>query len=117
MRGPDVNGIYRIFDGMYSFVGAVIKKRKTITAYVPINEDEHLPVCEAHTVYDLIRGFQRHAKDENGKIELYHALKLLARTYENVINLLENRFNFTYVAENEVQKIIKRVIGETKSNY
>jgi hypothetical protein len=114
MRGPDEKGFYRVFDGMHRFVGAVIEKRKTVTAYVPINKDKHLPVCEAHTVYDLIRGFQRHAKDDSGKTELYHALKLLARTYENVIELLETRFNSTYVADDEVQGIIKNVIKETK---
>lgn len=114
MRGPDEKGLYRVLDGMHRFVGAVIEKRETIAAYVPINEDKHLPVCEAHTVYDLIRGFQRNARDENGKIELYHALKLLARTYENVIKLLKNRFNFTYVADEEVQRIIKKVIKEIK---
>ena len=112
MRGPDEKGFYRVFDGMHRFVGAVIKKRKTVSAYVAINEDKHLPVCEAHTVYDLIRGFQRHARDENGKTELYHGLKLLARTYENVIDLLENRFNSTYVADDEVQEIIKKVINK-----
>lgn len=114
MRGPDEKGFYRVFDGMHRFVGAVIESRKTVTTYVPINEGEHLPVCESHTVYDLIRGFQRHAKDDNGKTELYHALKLLARTYENVIELLETRFNSTYVADDEVQEIIKRVIKDIK---
>ncbi len=114
MRGPDEKGFYRVFDGMHRFVGAVAEKRKTVMAYVPINEDKHLPVCEPHTVYDLIRGFQRHAKDINGKTELYYALKLLARTYENVIELLKNRFNSTYVADDEVQEIIKKVIKETK---
>lgn len=114
MRGPDEKGFYRVIDGMHRFIGAVIEKNETVTAYVPINEDKHLPICEPHTVYDLIRGFQRHAKDDNGKSELYHALKLLARTYKNTLELLENRFNFTYVADEEVQEIIKRVIKETK---
>jgi hypothetical protein len=114
MRGPDEKGFYRVFDGMSRFVGSVIKKSNTITAYIPINESEHLPVCEAHTVYDLIRGFQRHAKDENGKTDLYHALKLLARTYENVLELLETRFNYTHVADDEVQEIINKVIKEAK---
>ena len=114
MRGPDEKGFYRVFDGMHRFVGAVIEERGTVTAYVPINEDKHLPVCESHTVYDLIRGFQRHAKDDNGKTELYHALKLLARTYENVIELLETRFNSTYVADDEVQEIIEKVIKKIK---
>lgn len=114
MRGPDEKGYYRTLDGMHRFVGTIIEKQKSVSAYVPINEGQHLPVCESHTVYDLIRGFQRHAKDENGKIELYHALKLLARTYENVIKLLENRFNPAYVADDEAQEIIKKVIQETK---
>lgn len=110
MRGPDENGLYRIFDGMHRFVGAVLKNKKTISAYVPINEDKYLPTCEAHVVYDLIRGFQRHAKDQQGKRELYCALKLLARTYENVVGLLKNRFNFKYIPDKEVQKVIEKVI-------
>ena len=97
---------------MHRFVGAALEKRKTITAYVPIDGDKYLPVCEAHVVYDLIRGFQRHARDEEGKIQLYHALKLLARTYENVIELLEIRFDRGHVNDDEVQEIIARVIEE-----
>jgi hypothetical protein len=114
MRGADENGLYHVFDGMHRFVGAVLKNKKTISAYVPINEDKHLPVCEAHIVYDLIRGFQRQAKDQQGKRELYCALKLLARTYENVVNLLKNRFSFKYVPDKDVQKIIEKVIKKIK---
>lgn len=114
MRGPDKNGFYRTFDGMHRFIGAVLKNKKTVPAYIPVNKQDYLPICEAHIVYDLIRGFQRHAKDEQGKEDLYHALKLLARTYENVVELLEKRFNFTYVADKDVQKIIKKVIQKIK---
>ncbi|MFH1089579.1 MAG: hypothetical protein V1716_04100 [Candidatus Uhrbacteria bacterium] len=114
MRGPDENGLYRVFDGMHRFVGAVLKNKKTISAYVPINEDSHLPICEAHVIYDLIRGFQRHAKDQQGKRELYYALKLLARTYENVVDLLNIRFSFKYVPDKDVQKIIEKVIKKIK---
>jgi len=114
MRGPDREGFYRIIDGMHRFVGAVLKDKRTVSAYIPVNEQDHLPVCEAHVIYDLIRGFQRHAKDQQGKRELYYSLKLLARTYENVIGLLKKRFNFKYVADQEVQKIIKKVIMENK---
>ncbi len=114
IRGPDERGFFRVFDGMHRFVGAVLKSKKTVMAYVPISEQKHLPICEAHVVYDLIRGFQRHAKDKQGKIELYHALKLLARTYENVVELLEYRFNYTYVADEKVQEIIRRVIKNQK---
>ncbi len=112
VRGPYEKGKYQVIDGMHRFVGAVIEKRETITAYVPINEHEHLPICEAHVVYDIIRGFQRHARDEQGKIELYYALKLLARTYENVRELLKTRFCFSYIADDEVQAIIRKVLEE-----
>jgi hypothetical protein len=114
MHGPDEKGFYRIFDGMHRFVGSVIENRKTITAYIPTNSKKHLPICEAHTVYDLIRGFERNANDEEGKTELYHALKLLVRTYENVLELLMKRFDSAHISNIEVQKIITKVIEETK---
>lgn len=114
LRGPDENGFYRVLDGMHRFMGAVLSGKKTVTAYAPINEGKYLPVCEAHVVYDLIRGFQRHAKDERGKFELYHALKLLSRTYGNVIDLLKNRFGAKHVADEEVQAVISKIIKEIK---
>ncbi len=114
LRGPDEQGMYHVFDGMHRFVGAVLAGKKSIYAYAATNERKHLPVCEAHVVYDLIRGFQRHAKDERGKVELYHALKLLSRTYGNVPDLLKKRFDAKHVADNDVQEIIKRVINESK---
>jgi hypothetical protein len=114
LRSPNEKGLYPVSDGMHRVVGAVIEKRKTVTAYVPIDEDKHLPVCEAHTVYDVIRGFQRNARDEEGKIQLYHALKLLARTYKNVPGLLATRFNSTYVHDEDVQEIIQKVCNESR---
>ncbi|NTW22177.1 hypothetical protein HGA34_01370 [Candidatus Falkowbacteria bacterium] len=114
LRGPDESGMYRVLDGMHRFVGAVLKDKKTITAYAPINEGKYLPVCEAHVVYDLIRGFQRHAKDKQGEVELYHALKLLTRTYGNATELLKRRFSYKYVADKEVQAVIAKVIKEFK---
>lgn len=113
-RGPDEKGFYHVFDGMHRFVGAVIKNRRKVKAYVPTNADKHLPVCEPHTVYDLIRGYGRHARGARGRKELYHALKLLARTYENVPDLLRKRFSAKYIPDDEVQKIIKKVVRETK---
>ena len=110
LRGPDDKGFYRVFDGMHRFVGAVIKNRKTISAYVPVNEQKQLPVCEAHVVYDLIRGFQSSAKDKRGEIQLYHALKLLARTYENVAGLLKTRFNHKYLPDRTVQRVIRQAL-------
>lgn len=114
VRHSDKKGYYKVLDGMHRFIGAVIKKRRIIKAFIPINEDEHLPICEAHVVYDLIRGVKRHAADEQGEAELYHSLKLLARTYENVTYLLKNRFNSDYVVDERIQKIIKKVIRETR---
>jgi hypothetical protein len=110
LRGPGKEGYYVPVDGMHRLVGAILQGRESISAFVPVDEVACLPICEAHVVYDLIRGFQRHAKDEQGKTELYHALKLLARTYENVVGLLKNRFDVEHVPDEEVQKIIGRVI-------
>lgn len=110
LRGPFEDGYYKVFDGMHRFVGAALENRETVLAYVPVNEAEHLPVCEAHTIYDLIRGFQRNAKDEVGKEELYNALKLLARTYANTAELLQTRFNYSYIPDEEVQEIIQKVL-------
>ena len=95
---------------MHRLIGAVIEKRKEVLVFFPVNEDEYLPICEAHTIYDFIRGFIRNAKDEKGEIELYHGLKLLCRTYANVRELLIERFNENYVHDNEVQEIIKKVL-------
>lgn len=101
---------YKVLDGMHRFVIAALGEKKKIGVLVPVNEKRHLPICEAHTAYDLIRGFIRNAKDKKGEIELYHALKLLCRTYENVKLLLKNRFNGEWVRDETVQKIIKRVL-------
>jgi len=114
LRGSDDKGFYRVFDGMHRFVGAVIKNKKTVSAYIPVDEGKYLPVCEAHVVYDLIRGFQRFAKNKQGEIQLYHALKLLCRAYENVAGLLKTRFNHKYIADETVQKIIRKVLKESR---
>lgn len=114
LRGPDENGFYRVLDGMHRFVGAILAGKKTVTAYAPINEGKHLPVCEPHVVYDLIRGFQRHANDRQGKIQLYHSLKLLSRTYSNVADLLKKRFDCNHIPDKEVQVIIDKVLKKTK---
>ncbi|MBU4216849.1 hypothetical protein L6270_03410 [Candidatus Parcubacteria bacterium] len=114
LRESNEAGYYLVFDGMHRFVGAVLKNKKNILAYVPINEKKHLPICEAHVVYDLIRSFQRVKKDKISKQELYCALRLLARTYENVIGLLEKRFDFKNLPDEDVQEIIKKVVESVK---
>ncbi|OQX51523.1 hypothetical protein B5M47_00225 [candidate division CPR3 bacterium 4484_211] len=110
VRKSEGEGFYKVLDGMHRFMGAVLEGKEKLRVFLPINEDEHLPVCEAHTVYDLIRGFVRNAKDREGEMGLYHALKLLCRTYANVKGLLRERFNKDYVHDDKVQKIIKKVL-------
>jgi hypothetical protein len=111
VRGPDEKGLYRVVDGMHRFVGVVLDDRETVRAFVPTNAIDHLPICEPHVVYDLIRGFIRHAHDPQGMIELEHALRLLARTYANVIPLLTERFTLAYVPDDDVQKVISKVLS------
>ena len=102
---------YKILDGIHRVIGAALSGKKTIKAMVPLNEKDCLPICEAHVIYDLIRGYLRNRKTEDGRIELYHGLKLLINTYANVHDLLENRFNKNYVNNDEVQVIIEKVLN------
>lgn len=113
LLGPNVHKYYWVFDGMHRLVGAALKNKTVVKAFVPVNEQQHLPICEAHVIYDLIRGFQRHAKDEEGKQDLFHALRLLSRTYGNVRELLKERFNFYYIPDKEVQIIIENVLKQS----
>jgi len=101
---------YRLIDGVHRLIGAAIRGKTMIWAWVPLNEDEVLPFCEPHTIYDLIRGFQRRANDKNGEEALYFGLKLLTRCYGNASDLLKKRFNKNYVNDSKVQKIIQKVL-------
>ena len=99
-------------DGMHRVIGAALSNKKTIKAMAPINENDVLPVCEAHTVYDLIRGYLRNRRTEDGETELYHGLKLLINTYTNVHELLENRFDENWLKDEKTQEIIKKVLND-----
>lgn len=112
VRRAEQAGYYKVLDGMHRFVGAVIKGRKRIDAFVPLNENKYLPVCEAHVIYDLIRGYQRNARDKKGANDLFHALRLLKRCYSNVPGLLRKRFNFKYLPDKNVQAVIKKVLND-----
>lgn len=113
VRRGEEEGQYKVLDGMHRFVGAIVQGQEAVKCYLAVNEDELLPICEPHTVYDLLRAYQRHARDEAGKTGLYHALKLLARTYENVPELLRTRFDPNHVFEEDIQEIIAKVLAET----
>jgi len=103
--------IYKVLDGMHRFVGCVLEGASTVEAYVPTNEKEVLPICEAHVIYDLIRGYLRNARNEESKQDLYHALRLLSKTYVNVPVLLKERFNEAHVFERDVQEVIQKVLA------
>lgn len=103
-------GKFKILDGMHRLIGAALNNQEKIKAYIPLNEDKVLPYCEAHTVYDLIRAYQRHARDEEGEKELYYGLKLLLRSYANTEKLLRERFSKHWVNDDKVQEIIHKVL-------
>jgi len=117
-RGPILlrkadNG-YKVLDGMHRFVKMILAGEQKIIAYVPVSESREKPICEPHVIYDLIRGYLRHARDKSGQKQLESALVLLLRTYSNVRELLMNRFNFDYVPDKTVQIIIKRALSKTR---
>lgn len=116
VRNGSKKGKYKVLDGMHRLIGSVLNGKKKIMAYIPLNEKEVLPYCEAHVIYDLIRGYLRNAHDQAGEKELYYGLKLLLRAYGNTEKLLRGRFNRYWVDDNKVQKIIQKVLTE-HSNF
>ena len=111
LRKSENIGKYKLLDGMHRFVGSLLAGEQTIEAYFPEIEDPELPWCEAHIVYDLIRAYLRSSKDTEAETELYHALKLLLRSYGNIRKLLLNRFNSDHLNNQKVQDIIQRVLS------
>lgn len=112
VRKGEKEGTYKVLDGMKRFVGHVLEGKETISVYLPVNEDDCLPICEAHVVYDLLRAFRRHARDEKGKEQLYQALSFLLRTYANVRQLLSVRFGPEREQDEELQEVITKVLKE-----
>lgn len=106
-------GYYKVLDGMHRFIGAIFAGKNKVAVWLPENDQKALPECEYHVIYDLIRGYQRNARDKEGKKELYHALKLLSRTYSNVKKVLQERFHQGWVRDAEdVHKVIEKVLKE-----
>ncbi len=106
-----VDGGLRVVDGMHRLVGAILCERLTVSAFVPRDALPILPKCEAHTVYDLIRGYQKNARDEQGQRDLFHGLRLLCRTYANAVDLLRHRFSSRYIPDEDVQQTISSVLN------
>lgn len=93
LRKGNEDGQWKVLDGMPEFVKAIIAGAKTVTAFVPTNEDSVRPQCEKHTVYDLIKAYERRGHDEAGYQQLVAGLRLLCREYDNVESLLRDRFD------------------------
>jgi hypothetical protein len=113
LRGP-YDGYYKILDGMYRFVGKVVKGEKEAEGFVSVNGDEVLPFCEPHVVYDLIRGYERNFKNRNGEDGLYQSLLFLSKIYGNVEALLRERFDPDHIMDKDTNRVIKRVLKDIK---
>ena len=107
----DDSGKYTPIDGMHRLVGMILQDKTEIDAWYPANFENQKPFCMPSTVYDIIRGYQRNAKDDVGKKELFAALHLLCRTYANVPHLLRNRFDEKHVTDEDAQAIIRDVLA------
>jgi hypothetical protein len=103
------DGKYKVLDGMHRAVAAIRDDQKEIRAYVGRWTGTPKPQCEAHVVYDLIRGFQR--GDKKDAAEFVTALRFLHRHYSNVEQLLRERFDNTWVPDDDVQECIKKALG------
>lgn len=93
LRAGSEEGTWKVLDGMPEFVQAILDGKKKIMAYVPTNEAITKPVCEKHTVYDLIKAYERRGHNEDGYQQLVAGLRLLHREYGNVESLLRDRLN------------------------
>lgn len=108
----NIDGQYRIFDGMHRTIAAILKGKNTITAYVGKYAGKPKPICEPHVIYDFIRSYKRGVNtDRRGLIA---ALRFLKKSYSNVGPLLKTRFDARHIKDPAIQKIIKQVLNGNK---
>jgi len=100
----------RVLDGMHRFVGAIVQQKTSVSAFVQVGTTRSLPLCEAHTLYDLIRGFLNSARDMSGRADLLASLRLMCRSYRNAASLLRERFDPAHLPDPEVQEVIGEVL-------
>lgn len=98
----------RVLDGMNRAIAAIRDGKTAIVAYVARVNGAPRPYCEPHTVYDLLRAYQR--KMNTDKAGLVSALKFLRKSYANVDELLRNRFNKAWLPNEEVQSAIQEAL-------
>lgn len=101
-------GRYKVLDGMHRVIAALRDGHKTIEAFVARLEGKPRPHCEPHVVYDLLKAY--HRKLTTDREGLLAALRFLRGSYANVDGLLRERFNKSWVPDDEIQEIIKEAL-------
>ncbi len=103
-------GKLKVFDGMKRVISSIRDGRKTIWAYVVKPQNKQRPKCEPHVIYDLLKAYHKGLNKD--KKSLIIALRFLRKSYANVDNLLKERFNKSWVPDDEVQKIIQESLKD-----
>jgi hypothetical protein len=96
---------------MHRFVKAILDGQPNIIALIPVSETA-LPSCEAHVVYDLILGCERHVRTAEGFERLRQSLVLLCQSYANVPGLLAERFNEDRIRDEQISAVIEAALAE-----
>lgn len=98
----------RVLDGMHRTIAAIRDGLKEIEAFIATNSNTPQPQCEPHLVYDLLRSYHRQINTD--RASLITSLKYLRKAYSNVDDLLRNRFNKSWVPNDEMQAIIQEAL-------
>lgn len=108
------NWKYKSFDWMHRIVWHILSWKKEIDAYVLKNQNDFLPNCEPHVIYDIIKAYQRSNRNTQDRCDFIWALNLMIKNVWNTKNLLSNRFDANHLKDNDVQNIIKEVLKNEK---
>lgn len=101
---------YKVLDGMHRVIGAILKGKKQIKAWIAMPQGKPSPRCEPHVVYDLLRAYQRGLNKDRKALLI--ALKFLKKSYGNVEGLLKHRFNKKWLPDDEIQEIIQEALKD-----
>ena len=101
---------YKVLDGMHRTIAAIREDKKTIQAFVAKPKGDPKPKCEPHVVYDLLKAY--HRKINQDRQGLITALRFLRHSYANVEELLKNRFNKSWLPDDEIQEIIQEALKD-----
>jgi hypothetical protein len=99
---------YKVLYPMHKVIAAIRDGVTEIPAYIARPTGQLKPVLEPHVVYDLIRAYQRGlSRDRAG---LVSALRMLTESFANVEILLRERFSPEWLPDEDIQKIIAKVL-------